>query len=209
MEDVYYGTKREDLVRKIELEPLYNTGKIFEFGMGVYFTDDKEIAEQYIRGNAYYSIAEGNELEGEVQEHIGYLHTFTLNLNIFKESHLTLGDDSMLKDELVNTLKQYRKNGIKNGYIPDRYFTFGELIGKPWDDLAENIVDIGIEKFSDAHIVLIVENLIKQKNTRIKTLHQYCIHKGKIVSIDFDRETMHSNYISLKSSEMITYGKKI
>lgn len=196
----YYGTQDMKLVRDIPLNPLKSKGKIFEFGNGVYFTNDKKIAMDYARGNIYYSIAEGkNRVTGN-------LHTFLISRKIFENEKLIIDNDQELKEELVNVLKGYRKNGLVEGYRPDRYLTCGEMIGKYWD----NLVDIYQEdnplydicKITNTAICELVDNCINYKNREKLHVKQYCIYSGIRSDNDEDMR-LDENYVILQSSESV------
>lgn len=66
----YYGTTNTllDMDETCKIDPMYNTGKFFEFGNGFYLTRDRDFAESYIR---YGIICESVEtLDGSLESEI-------------------------------------------------------------------------------------------------------------------------------------------
>lgn len=197
---VFYGTADPDFITNPSkpVIPTYNTQKIYEYGIGFYVTPSKNTAKQYAITK---SIDEKISLPTEklsINDFKNfssntYIHEFKVNLNTLKSLQgleIDNSDTVTFKNELLTTIKMYRKNGLVTGYSPNRHYTFGPLCGSYWDEYWDkNTFPNDVNSFVNKCILHMSEE------------RQLCIHKE---SIGTDPETKNLKGFEYSKKHTIT-----
>lgn len=189
--EFYYGTNKIYLVHTQSLDANFNSGNVFEYGNGIYLTNDEDTSKQYISRNLLENLAKDPNFDfNKIQNpeiKLGKLHKYGVNLSTFKknESYVEIDSVQNLKTELKKSIEGYIKNGLHIGYKPkNRYFTYGILVGQPWDDYWSNLFKNAnsinekndkLSKITPNEIENLVNRCCINLNLRIK---QICIHKN-------------------------------
>ena len=166
---MYYGTSDEKLGDTIEIDPEYNTGKVFEFGNGFYLAVSKDMAASYAEIGAANKFLMEHTIDKEFEKSVVYdfsckcyIHELTIDYEeLMKEKKLVFETVEEYKEVIKETLNGYSKD--KN-YRPDRLFTFGLLCGSYWDR--------HIEKIKSPY-----ESFIDKCSKNMSNVKQLCIHK--------------------------------
>ena len=189
---VYYGTRRIIVKNESFLNPEHNTKNVFEYGNGVYFSFNKEIADEYITRDSIVEYAKtiGTNKEKQYTAKVGYRHEYKLDITKLRSNYSVLEVNSEnIEEVLTETITNYRDNGIKNGYTPNREATIGIMIGKQWDDFWHTFLSTdknhnnnnnnnnNISLFEQLTSINI-NNIVKDFIPHISNDQQICIHKS-------------------------------
>ena len=217
--EFYYGTNKTFLVNTESLDANFNAENVFEYGNGIYFTDNESIAKQYISRNLLEDLAKNNAISFNTIKNptfkIGKLHKFGVNFIKLQqnEEYEEINSIPKLKNELKNSIYGYKKNGLEIGYKPDdRYFTYGLLVGQPWDDYWNFLFynkDLDnknkeLLKITPKEIDNLINRCCEQLNSNV---NQICIHKNSTIINEDKSElrNLNSKYFSYLGECEIKY----
>lgn len=210
-EEFYYSTNKIYLVHEESLDANFNSNNVFEYGNGIYLTNDECTSKQYISRNLLEDIAKDPNFDfskiKNAKIKIGKLHKYGVKLSTFKENESYVEIDSLekLKKELKDSINGYITEGLNIGYKPnDRYFTYGFLVGQPWDDYWKAFFKdaISIEEKNDKLSKITskeIERLIARCCINLNyNIKQICIHRNsKLINETIpELKNLDSNYFS-------------
>lgn len=191
---MYFATGIDDLGKHNNpIDPEHDTGKVFEYGGGLYLSEDKKTAKEYAT-RAFLKKIGNSSVENDkiylnwTKEEV-YLYEFEVNFDeLDKYSHFVIRDNNVRNEYIYNVIEQYKVN---ENYRPSTIWTYGPLCGLEWDNKVNYDTINNLSK----------ENIDECLRTSMDD-NQLCIHK-RLKSSEIGN-MQYLNNIEKKSMKILT-----
>lgn len=191
---MYFATGVDDLGKHNKpIDPEHDTGKVFEYGGGLYLAKDEKTAKEYAIRAFFKKIGNSNVEDDKIhldwsKEEV-YFYEFEVDFDeLDKYSHFVIRDNSVRNEYIYNVIEQYKAN---ENYRPSIKWTYGPLCGLEWDKKVNH----------DTIDTLSKENIDECLRTSMDD-SQLCIHK-RLESSEIGN-MQYLNNIEKKSMKILT-----
>lgn len=166
---MYFATGVDDLGKHNKpIDPEHDTGKVFEYGGGLYLAKDEKTANEYAKMAFFRKLGNSNVekskiyLDGHKEE--VYLYELEVDFDkLDKYSHFVIRDEKVRSEYIYNIIEQYKAD---INYRPSIQWTYGPLCGLEWDKKVNHNTISNLSK----------DNIDEYLRTSMND-SQLCIHK--------------------------------